>query len=818
MRIFTLLLAAMITLSASAQQISGFARDSDGKPIVGATVSLLKDTGRAVIKLSVSRESGVYTFDDIQPGKYRVSASHVGFTPAVSTVFELSNGKATAPELKLAKASGQMSNVTVTATKPIVEVKADKTILNVEGTINSVGSDALELLRKSPGVMVDKDDNLSVNGKNGVQVYIDNRPTPLSGQDLANYLKSLQSSNIEAIEIITNPSAKYEAAGNAGIINIRLKKNKSLGMNGSVNAGVNVGVYPKYNGGINLNYRNKSINVFGSYGHNRGINRNLMDLYRTVLDTLFDQHGFMKMENAGHNYKAGLDYFIDKKSTVGVMVNGNIFEGDISNYSRTAISYMPTNTIDRFLVANNRSDMERSNFNLNLNYTYTGTNGNSLTVNGDHGYYDIYNNQLQPNSYFDASGDNLTQTVVYRMISPTNIYINSLKVDWEQNFKKGKLGYGGKVAFVKTDNDFRRFNVFGNDMHLDRDRSNLFNYEENINAAYVNYNRQLKGVMVQAGVRVENTVSEGISKGEKKDFSDYIKYTTSFKRNYTDFFPSAAVTFNKNPMSQFGVTYSRRIDRPAYQDLNPFEFKLDEYTFQKGNVDLRPQYTNSFGVTHTYKYRLNTSLNYSHVKDMFAQWIDTIEKSKGFITKKNLATQDIISFNVSYPYQYKSYSVFANLNSNYSMYKADFGPGRKVNLNAFGLSLFAQNSLKLDKAKTWTAELSGFYNAPTIWQGAFKSKSIWGIDAGLSKALWKNKATVKASFSDILHTLKFQGTQEFAGQLTRVQARWESQQVKLNFVYRFGSNQIKAARNRNTGAEDENKRTQGGNGLGVGQQ
>lgn len=814
MRKLFLFIATLITLTSNAQQISGFAKDADGNAVKGATVGLLRDTGRAIIKYTISKDNGSYLFDNIREGKYRVSASHVGFTPAVSPVFELDGQKVSVPELKLAKASAQMNNITITATKPIVEVKADKTILNVEGTINSVGSDALELLRKSPGVLVDKDENLSVNGKNGVQVYIDGRPTPLSGQDLSNYLKSIQSSNIEAIEIITNPSAKYEAAGNAGIINIRLKKNKSLGTNGSVNAGLNVGVYPKYNAGFTLNHRDRNVNIYGSYSYNAGNSRNRMDLYRTVADSLFDQHSLFKFNNESHNYKAGADFFLDKKNVVGVMVNGTFSDPTIENNSHTAISYIPTNTVDRLLVAANQSTMKRNNINANLNYTYTGSGGKNLVVNADHGYYDINTNQFQPNYYYDASGQNLQSSVITRTISPTNIYINSVKVDWEQDFQKGKLGYGGKTAFVKTNNDFRNYDVEGSGEVLNTDRSNIFDYKENINAGYVNYNRQLKGVMIQAGVRVENTVSRGVSSGQK----DNAKWESSFKRNYTDVFPSAAITFNKNPMSQFGITYSKRIDRPAYQDLNPFEFKLDEYTFQKGNVDLRPQYTNSVGISHTYKYRLNTSLNYSHVKDMFAQWIDTIQKSKGFVSKKNLATQNIVSFNVSYPFQYKSYMVFANLSSNYAKYKADFGPGRKVDQSAFGLTAYAQNSLKFGKTKTWAAELTGFYVAPTIQQGAFQSNSLWSVDGGLSKNLWKNKATVKASFSDIFNSLHFTGKQEFAGQLTRIQAHWESQQFKLNFVYRFGSSQIKAARNRNTGAEEETKRTQGGTGIGVGQQ
>ena len=544
MRILFLLSILLISFASRAQQITGLAKDADGKNLNGVTVSLLRDTGKAILKYTVTK-NGVYGFDNVTSGKYRVSASHVGFAPAVTQVFEFNGEKTSAPELKMTKASGQMSNVTVTASRPIVEVKADRTILNVEGTINSVGSDALELLRKSPGVMVDKDENLSVNGKNGVQVYIDGRPTPLSGQDLSNYLKSIQSSSIESIEIITNPSAKYEAAGNAGIINIRLKKNKSLGTNGSVNTGVNFGHYPKFNAGTTLNHRNKTLNIYGNYAFNKSKNRNNMDLYRTVADSLFDQHSTMKMENISHNYKAGIDFFLDKKNVLGVMVNGTFADPSVSNYSRTEISYLPVDTIDRILVADNSSVMKRNNVNLNLNYSYTGADGKSLTLNADYGYYDISTNQLQPNFYYDPSGLNLTRSVISRMISPTSININSVKGDWEQNFKKGKLGYGGKIAFVKSDNDFQNYDVTGSNEALNTDKSNLFVYKENINAGYLNYNRQFKGVMVQAGVRVENTVAKGNSSGIK----DNKEWVSEFDRNYTNVFPSAAITFNKNPMS-----------------------------------------------------------------------------------------------------------------------------------------------------------------------------------------------------------------------------------------------------------------------------
>jgi Outer membrane receptor proteins, mostly Fe transport len=817
MRIILLIIAVQMIsiLKSNGQQVAGLLKDESGNPVSNATVALVKVVDSSIEKLGISNQSGNYNLIGIKPGNYLVKSTHVGYKPIFSSSFSVTSEDVKVPDLQMSKTSGDLKSVVVTAQKPIIEVKADKTIVNVEGTINSVGQDAMELLRKSPGVTVDKDDNLALSGKNGVQVYIDGRPTPLSGQDLANYLRSLQSSQIESIEIITNPSAKYDAAGNAGIINIRLKKNKSFGTNGSVNGGWNIGTYAKYNAGFSLNYRNKGINIFGNYNYNKGINENTFLLYRTVLDTLFDQNSTAHFNNETHNFKAGADFFIDKKNTVGVMANGTYSTPSISTFSKTPISYIPTGEVNRILVANNTSAFKRDNINFNLNYSYQEASGKSLVVNADHGTFDINSDQYQPNYYFDPSGQNLISSVINQMIAPTTININTAKADYEQNIGKGKLGIGAKTAFVKTDNDFQRYNVMSTGKDLDKERSNRFRYTENINAAYVNYNRAFKGLMIQAGLRVENTISDGVSNGQKESSSGYVNYDSSFHRSYTDLFPSAAITFNKNPKSQLGLTYSRRIDRPNYQDLNPFEFKLDEYTFMKGNINLRPQYTNSFGITHTYNYRLTTAINYSHVKDLFTQLVDTSEGSKAFLSKKNLATQNVVSLNISYPFTYKTYTVFGNVNSFYSHYKADFGSGRIIDLDVVAVNLFIQNSLKFKK--TWTAELTGFYNSPQVYQGTFKAKALWSIDGGLQKAIFKGKGTIKAAVSDIFHTLKFDAESDFAGQVTKPLARWESRQFKLNFTYRFGSNQVKAARQRSTSAEDENKRVQSGSGSIIGQ-
>lgn len=812
MRLLLLLILLTATsVFSQAQQVNGLTKDENGAPLNGATASLIKANDSSTIKLAITKENGSYIFSGIKEGNYKVLVTYIGFKSAFSPGFSFSSSDVTVPELKLSKITGNLSNVTVTAQKPMVEVKADKMILNVEGTINAVGSNALELLRKSPGVLLDKDDNISLAGKNGVQIYIDNRQTPLSGQDLANYLKSLQSFQIEAIELITNPSAKYDAAGNAGIINIRLKKNKSLGTNGSVNAGWNIGTSAKYNAGASLNYRNKNINIFSTYSFNYGPNEQNINVKRTVLDSFFDQKGTIRQVGKAHNFKVGADYFINKKNTIGVMINGTLADPANSNYSKTFISNSTTNTVNRILIADNSNSMKRHNATINLNYNYTDPKGTSFVVNADRGSYDLNSDQFQPNYYFDATGQVRLSTVIYHMLSPAQININSIKADYELNFKKGKLGIGAKSAWVKTDNDFQRYNVNSSFEDLDKDRSNHFVYRETIIAGYINYNRQYKTFMIQCGTRVENTVSEGVSNGLKLNGSNYVPGISSFKKSYTDLFPSAAITFNKNPAKQWSLTYSRRIDRPAYQDLNPFEFKLDEYTFMKGNINLRPQYTNSFGITHTYKYKLNMTLNYSHVNDLFTQIVDTTEKSKAFVSRKNLATQDIVSLSVSYPFQYKSYSLFTSISSNYSKYKADFGTGRKIDIDAFAFSLFAQNSLKF--AKTWTAELSGFYNAPTIYQGSFKGKSIYNIDAGLSKQVLKGRATIKAALSDLFNSMKFRATSDFAGQIMTINFKGETQQFKLNFNYRFGNNGVKPAKQRTSGAEDELKRVQQSSGV-----
>ena len=807
-----LLLTAFLSLAARAQ-VAGVVLDEGQAPVTGVSIGLHKTSDSSILKYTVSDARGKFRFTDIPPGNYFFQASHVGYADRYSTAFTVKGGTPlTIGPLLLRKTTGNLTAVTVSSHRPVIEVRADKTILNVEGSINAVGQDALELLRKSPGVMVDKDNNISLSGKNGIKVYVDGRQVPLNGSDLGDYLKTIQSSEVEAIEIISNPSARYDAAGNAGIINIRMKKNKAFGNNGSITGGYNIGTHSNYNGGLSLNHRDSHINWFGNCNYSNTTNTTRLFLYRKQMDTLFDQHSYITTATNTHTFKTGLDYSLNKYSTLGIMVDGSLSGFSTATDSKTPISYIPDGQVNRILEANNHSSGRRDNGNLDLNYHHTDPAGRDLTMEADYGIYRLRSDQLQPNVYFDPSGGSVLYSNIFNMLAPTNIDIYSFKTDYEQNYKKGRLGFGVKTAYVTSGNDFQQYDIFPTAKVKDTLHSNAFNYKENINALYANYSRPFKGWMIQAGLRVENTNAKGTSTGYRPANSSYIEYDSTFNRNYTGFFPSGAVTYNKDPKRQWTLAYSRRIDRPAYQDLNPFEFKLDEYTYQKGNTGLRPQYTNTVGLTFVYKYKLTTTLNYSHVKDVFTQLVDTADRSKAFLTKQNLATQDITSLNISYPLQGRWYTLFANVNTYYSAFKANFGSGRTVNVNVFAVNVFAQQSIRLGGG--WTAELSGFYSSPAIWQGTFKTSGIGNIDGGFQKTVLQKKGTIKVSVSDIFNTLHWAANSTFAGQYLHVTGQNESRQLKVFFTYRFGNSQVKTAPQRKSGSEDEEKRTRSGGGIG----
>lgn len=786
-------------------KVEGKITDTENQPVQFATVVLQSALDSTLAKAGYTNEAGFFELPGLAPGKYFLKVSHVSHQTLYSAQIDLAEGQTfTFTELKLQPNDATLATVEIQARKPLIEVQPDKTVFNVEGSVNAIGNNAFDLLRKAPGVVIDNNDNLIVQGKNGVQIYIDGKPTPLTSNDLVALLKSIQSNEIEAIEVITNPSARYDAAGNAGIINIRMKKDKNLGANVNLNLGYAVGIYGKTNNSISGNYRSKKVNLFGSYSMGLGTWNNQQEIYREQSGSFFDQAADQNNYNENHNFKIGSDFFLNKKHTIGFQVSSFLSSGEYDSQSKTTIGALGSNTPEQILRAGSEIDQDRNNVNMNLNYRFEDTEkGSTWGIDADYGIYDISSNAYQPNFYKTPDEGQILDERIFTNFAPTDISIYTFKVDHERKLGKGKLGLGIKTAYVATDNTFDFYNVENETETLDPERSNTFEYRENVNAAYLSYGQQIKKWNVQAGFRVEQTRPEGNliaripGKSQEVNPDDYI-----------NIFPSGGLTYQLNDKHSLGLNYSRRIERPVYQDLNPFEYRLDELTYEKGNPFLRPQYTDNFQLSHTFQYAITTTLSYSRISNFFARITDTAEVRRSFITSDNVGDQRVINLSIGAPIPLaKWWSTYTSINAYRSVNEGTFREN-PIYLKVYAFNAYMQHTFTLPKKMT--LEVSGFFNSPFVWGGTFQSKSMGSVDLGLQRKLLKDRANLKISVSDVFRTLRFEGeNDEFDHLFIRASGTWESQQLKINFSYLFGNDQIRG-RNHKTGLEEEAGRVKSG--------
>ncbi len=823
--LFTILCFILLTsFQLKAQHITGIVSDAQGKAQEFATVLLMKAQDSTLAKGAITDFDGKFDIEGVAQGRYYTQISVVGFKNFSSKVFDF-DGKSTLEIEKtvLQNLDKELQTVTITARKPMIEVKADRTVFNVEDSPNAIGLTALELLRKSPGVQIDKDENVLLKGKQNVLVYINGKPSQMSGRDLASFLKGINSSDIEAIEIISNPGAKFDAAGNAGIVNIRLKKNKKLGTNGNVSFGVAQGFTPKADAALSLNYRGAKWNLFSNYSYNWGENRNTMaldnviDLKNGQYNNLWINRNNQSWTNNDHNFKVGADYTLNSKNTFGFMVNGGIGTPTNQAKGQTVIGRATAGTKDfisrdSILFAESSGASDNKNMNYNFNYRFADTSGHELNVDADYATFRNGSTSYLPNIY--RSGDEtvlLTQRI-YRNMTQTNIDIKSFKADYEQplsktNKKAGKLGIGFKVSDVTTKNDFDFYNVVNSKDYQDTSRTNFFSYQEQIQAAYANYNTQLGKFGLQLGLRGERTTSKGDLK--TKQTRGYKDVDTS----YINAFPSAAVSYQMSKNHAFNFTYRYSLDRPSYQDLNPFENRLDELTYERGNTTLRPQYTQTAELGYTFMGFANLGVNYSKTKDYFTQYTDQSVQNgvtTFFITKANLTNRENYGITLSSQMPInKWWNGFVNAWFNHSKLTADLGDGKIVDLKANGGGFYMQQGFTLGKG--WSAEADGWMNFGGLW-GNFVSKTQGVMNIGMSKKFWDGDGQVKLTFSDVLRTANWKAYTELGTLHMDASGAWEGQQVRVNFTYRFGNKNVQGARQRKSGLEDEKNRVKSGKG------
>lgn len=782
----------LLTIGVQAQNITVKGKIS----VPDATVMLTSRQDSTVVKIAAAQTDGSFTLSISKIGFYRLTVRSLGYKEYQSEWMDI-NKDTSLVLIELIPDVTELQAVTITAAKQMVEVRADKTVLNVESSIGASGSNGFDLLRKAPGVMIDNQDNVIVEGKTGVSIYIDGRKSLLSDTDLVNYLKGLQAADIETVEVITQPSSKYDAAGNAGIINLKLKKSKDFGTNGSLSTGYAQGFYAKSNSSLSLNNRSEKTNLYANYSNLTGKNRRFINRYRVQSDMIYDSRSKSVSDDQNNNARLGLDYFISKNKTLGVVVNGSWSDYDISTITRTPISTLTDGQRQEVLLATGQAASSNRNLSGNINYRFADSIGREFNIDGDAAYYTAGRNELQPNTYYNAGETQIISQSGFRMATPVDIYLFSLKTDLAQPLGKGKLAYGLKSSFVKTDNTFRFYDVDGDDEQFNADRSNFFSYQENINAGYINYSQTFGKFSLQLGLRAEQTISEG-DLDSTQDLAD-----SKVKRNYLDLFPSGGITYNAIENNKFGLLYSRRVERPNYRSLNPFEVNTDELSTTKGNPLLQPQYTHNIKLTHTYKYTLNTSLSYSYITNFMAQITDVADNNRNIMSPQNIANVQILNLGISYPFKFSDWwNLFASANGYRSTYNSNNEKFNPVTKNTF--SLYGQNSITLPK--NFKMEISGWFNTPNVWGGTYKTHSMGSLDVALQKQFADNRLSVRIAATDILYTSNWSGDTRYGALYISGNGGYESRQFKINLSYNFGNKEIKEIGKRNSATDEEKTR------------
>lgn len=783
--------------------ISGNVLSDKNEIMPGVLVSLMAAESQKLVKTEITSDNGNYTFSNIDKGRYFIKVMSGDKTRFSTEVFTAEKNTEI-PSIQLETEANVLDEVKIVKAKPYIERQQGKMILNVESSIGNTGSSAFEVLEKAPGITIDNNDNISLRGRGGIVVQIDGKPTPMSGTNLANFLKGMPSGSIEKIEFITNPSSKYDAAGSS-IINIKLKKDKKTGTNGSATLALGQGVYPKNNNNLSLNHRNKKFNAFGSYSfaYREGFNQLELDrkFYENgVFTQSYDQDNYLKMNFRNHIARAGVDFFAGKKHTLGISASllSNRFNPTGKNVSQVFNAL--TNTNSSFETYNNSRD-NWQNHSVNLNHKFAiDSLGTELTTDFDYANYGNKTLQNFSTNYYDNFGNpNRPGYLLFGDIKG-DLKIYALKSDFVKTLKnKVKLETGFKTSYVKADNNLAFYDRSSGTDVYDPGKSNHFIYKENINAAYMLASRAFGKWNATIGLRVENTNIDGLQ----------VVDNTAFENNYTQLFPNAFVSYAFNENNSLEFNYSRRISRPSYDQLNPFKFFLDPTTYKEGNPFLNPQTTHAFEVTHVFRQKIFSTLSFSRTQDNITEVIAPSDADPNITvqTNKNLNTADIFGLFLIVPTAItKWWNMNNSLNFYYGSYSGTVANTTLNNTGNFTYNCNSVNNFKLPKG--FGAELTANYRGREVY--AFMDVDpIWFVNFGFQKKF--KSSSVKLAVNDAFYTNRSTAETKFNNYIENFKVGRDTRTAVLTYTYNFGASNP-AARRRTGGADDLKQRAGNGNG------
>jgi Outer membrane protein beta-barrel family/Carboxypeptidase regulatory-like domain/TonB-dependent Receptor Plug Domain len=756
-------------------------------PLHNATVIITSLVDKSFIKAEITDTEGAYIFHIPQPGFYSIEASFTGYTSQIKDSVLVDEQHIAIAPVYLAAAAKDLTGVTVKTKPPFITLKSDKIVLNIAQSPIASGGNAYDALKNAPGIIA-QGDQLNFRGKS-ITVLVNGRPTNLSGDDLSNMLNNLQASGIERIEILPNPSSKYEAAGST-VVNIVLVKNKSFGTSYVLTTGIGTGKYIRASSGLDFNNRNKKTNIYGGYSFNHESQYYKTGSVRYVSNGIISSNEYEVRKRNNNAAKLGLDYDINKQNSFGVLINGYINYRDRDVTNAASLHYI-ANSADSVSKVFTKGQAVFKNPSVNLYYkTILDTTGKELVFNADYLNYNKSWYDYFVNRYYDAQGEEYINPDYLKDNSPANINVYSLTADYTIPTKKAKWEIGVKTGYTITDNDIMWQANTGSGWKVDAGKTNRFIYKENVNGAYANYIRSVKKWNLQTGLRIEQTNTKGES----------VTMQLSNKKSYIDFFPFIQASFTKNANNEIGFSYRKSIQRFGFEFVNPFIVYQNQYAYSKGNPDLSPQINHAFSVSYSLKQSLMLGVEYTHsVKSL----------GVSYASQNNVTVSSYANFKGSdVGYLYINYS--KKLLQVWQMNAYVYGGYFKYNVNTgsytqqqqsqnpfYGIQLGNNLSFK----KGFSAECSIAYRS-TLVSGIFEMKPYYFTDAGVAKSFLKSKLLFKLSVSDVFNTQTIKMHTDYQGVVSDKNVKPETRFLKLTCRYSFGNKNVRGKRERQSKLSD----------------
>lgn len=782
--------------------LKGRVTDISNDPVLFANVLLLNPTDNSLIRGSVADEQGNFEITLVQPGTYLVRAVMTGFLDHTTSPIDVTqnNGTLPLPDIKLLEDAVQMEGVVVIAQKPLYEQRIDRMVVNVAASITSSGTNALQVLERSPGVIVNRQSNiLTLSGKSGVVVMINGRINYMPAEAVVRMLEGMSSDNIEKIEIITVPPAGFDAEGNAGYINIVLKQNLDEGFNGSYGAGVGFGKGIQANANVNFNYRKGRMNLYGDYSYLKESQEQIFHFYRRIMlnaDQIeTDTRSLRDPDTDNHNARLGLDYQMNDKTVIGLLVSGydTKWAMDAINTSLQTKNGIPDTNI---LVENYElNQWKHAGGNVNIQHTFS--EGNKLTIDADVLWYKDNNPTDYENAYYDGSGQFLfSNSTRARKLTPIDIKVG--KLDYTAALtSKIKMETGVKVTLSHFANDVGVDYLLGDQWVADHDLTALYNLDEEIFAGYVSLESPFgKGYNIKGGLRYEYTASN-LGSVEQENIVD---------RKFGEIFPTLYLSKEFNTNNSINLSYSKRITRPTFNDMAPFVIFIDPYTFFSGNAALQPAIAHKFSAGYKWKTIL-LNLEYSKEDSSIARFQSTIipGTNRQLLFAENLEGTDSYTMTLSIPVSpYKWWNMYYNVLAGYQEARKYFG-NELTAFSAGGAGFFSTQTFILPA--NFTFELSGFYGTGGLF-GIVKMDPVGAVNVGLQKKFGETGGTLRVGYDDVFHTLRFRGETDHTelNQYFSADLVFQVPTFKIGYSNNFGNQKMKGKRERETGAEEERRR------------